>query len=88
MFNSFPTNLKRMRGKVGLTQFGLAILCNLTPSHISRIERGEINVRLKTLGRMAKALGVAPEDLISSNIKKSFFKNKNGTQSQEESDEF
>ena len=51
--------LRRKRKALGLTQERLAELCDLTPEHISGIERGRRLPSVKTLLRMAEALNVS-----------------------------
>lgn len=48
-----------------LTQEELAGRCDLHPTEIGRIERGERDLRLSTVVRVARGLDVAPETLFS-----------------------
>jgi transcriptional regulator with XRE-family HTH domain len=54
----------RRRQELGLSQRQLAALLGIAPPNIGRIERGEQNVTLGTLCKIAKELGVTVEALI------------------------
>jgi transcriptional regulator with XRE-family HTH domain len=59
-------NLKKLREKKGLSQDRLAKLADIANNTIIKIERGEnINPRLDTLKKIAKALKVKVDDLIN-----------------------
>jgi transcriptional regulator with XRE-family HTH domain len=57
-------NLRRYRERVGLSQEGLADLCDLDRTEISLLERGKRFPRLDTIVRLSRALGVLPGDLL------------------------
>jgi transcriptional regulator with XRE-family HTH domain len=57
-------NLRRYRERVGLSQEGLADLCDLDRTEISLLERGKRFPRLDTIVRLSRALGVLPADLL------------------------
>jgi len=58
-------NLKKLRGKKGLSQDRLAKLADVANNTIIKIEQGEnINPTLDTLKKVAKALEVSVNDLI------------------------
>jgi len=58
-------NLKRLREKKGLSQDRLAKLADIANNTVIKIEQGEnINPRLDTLKKIAKALEVSVDDLI------------------------
>ena len=58
-------NLKGLREKKGLSQDRLAKLADIANNTIIKIEQGEnINPRLDTLKKIAKALEVSVDDLI------------------------
>jgi transcriptional regulator with XRE-family HTH domain len=57
--------LQRIRKKAGLTQEGLAEIADLHPSYIAQIERGHKNPSLKSLTKIADALGVPVAVLIA-----------------------
>lgn len=52
------TNLKLLRGKLGLSQEVLADRVGLHRNHLGQIERGSANVTLDNLVSLANALGV------------------------------
>lgn len=60
---AFGTRLKEIRVSNNLTQEQLANECELPPSQIGRIERGEINTSISHIYRIAKALKVHPMEL-------------------------
>lgn len=58
-------NLKKLREKKGLSQDRLAKLADIANNTVIKIEQGEnINPRLDTLKKIAKALEVSVDDLI------------------------
>jgi len=58
-------NLKKLREKKGLSQDRLAKLADIANNTIIKIEQGEnINPRLDTLKKIAKALEVSVDELI------------------------
>jgi transcriptional regulator with XRE-family HTH domain len=60
----FAENLRRCRKNRGLSQQRLAFDCRLHRTEISLLERGDRNPRLTTIVRLARALGVAPAELL------------------------
>jgi transcriptional regulator with XRE-family HTH domain len=60
----FAANLRRCRKNRGLSQQRLAFDCRLHRTEISLLERGDRNPRLTTIVRLARALGVAPGELL------------------------
>lgn len=60
----FARNLKHYRQARGLTQAALAAAMDVDRAHVSAMERGQQNVTLQTLQRVAAHLGVAPAQLI------------------------
>ena len=49
--------------KEALTQEDLADACDLHPTEIGRIERGERDIRLSTIMRVARGLQIPPHKL-------------------------
>ena len=65
MANTIPPNqITAVRKRAGLKIDELAEKTGLSTTYIWRMERGERNVSLKNLQKMAEALGVAPSELI------------------------
>ena len=54
----FGKKVKELRKQKGLSQEALALLCNLDRSYIGGVERGERNVSLINIYKIAKALNV------------------------------
>jgi transcriptional regulator with XRE-family HTH domain len=61
----FSTNLRAARLRKGLTQEELASLAGLHRTYVGSAERGERNVTLESVERLARALEVPPSDLLS-----------------------
>jgi transcriptional regulator with XRE-family HTH domain len=55
----FGATVRTMRQKRGLSQEEFADLCGLHRTYIGAIERGERNVSLENIQKIAKALGVS-----------------------------
>ncbi len=60
----FARNLKHYRQLRGLTQATLAAAMDVDRAHVSAMERGQQNVTLQTLQRVAAHLDVEPAKLI------------------------
>ncbi|EPX79308.1 helix-turn-helix domain-containing protein [Litoreibacter arenae] len=60
----FARNLKHYRQLRGLTQAALAAAMDVDRAHVSAMERGQQNVTLQTLQRVAAHLDVTPANLI------------------------
>jgi len=58
-------NIRRIREEHGLSQENLAALAGLHRAYIGQIERGEKNIGLKNLEKIAKALNVNIKVLVS-----------------------
>lgn len=61
----FAANMKRIRQEKKLTQEKVAEAANLHPNYISSVERGERNISICNIERIASALGVSMTDLLS-----------------------
>lgn len=55
---------KRLRVSNFITQSELALASHLDATTVSRIEKGEVEPRLKTIRKIAEALGVHPSELM------------------------
>jgi transcriptional regulator with XRE-family HTH domain len=57
-------NIRGFRNKLGISQEKLAEFADLHRTYIGSVERGEYNLTLLTLERIAKALKVEPSLLL------------------------
>lgn len=64
----FAANVRRLRLGKHLTQEKLAEAADLHPNYISSVERGERNISICNMARIAAALGVGLETLVSDSI--------------------
>ncbi len=62
----FAANLLSARKAEGLSQEALAELAGLHPTYVGSIERGERNVSVDNIERLATALGLDVVDLLRS----------------------
>lgn len=62
------TNVLEVRSKTGISRCELIRLTGLSESHITKIERNEVDPRVGTLAKIAKALGVKVADLIEEDV--------------------
>lgn len=61
----FATNVRRLRHARDLSQEALADLAGLHRTYVGSIERGERNVSIDNMERLACALGVELRELVS-----------------------
>lgn len=61
----FGKTLRERRLANGLSQEGLAELADLHFTYVSSVERGERNISLENMARLAKALNCHIKDLVS-----------------------
>lgn len=61
----FARNMRRIRLGLEMTQERLAERAELHPNYISSVERGERNISIRNIDRIAKALGVQMAELVS-----------------------
>jgi predicted transcriptional regulator len=57
-------NIRANRKRVGITQEALADKCDMHPVEIGRAERGLRDLRVSTVVKIARGLGVAPCELL------------------------
>lgn len=58
--------IRQRRKAMGLTQEALADAAGIDRSHMGKIERGERNLTLINIARIAEALGHRPSELMAS----------------------
>ena len=61
---AFGAAVRARRKELDLSQEALADLAGIDRSHMGRIERGERNVSLMNVIRIARAMDAAPSDLL------------------------
>ena len=60
---SFGRRVRELRKQAGHSQEGFAHECGLDRTYVGGVERGERNVALVNIAKIAKALGVSISDL-------------------------
>lgn len=61
----FGERLKSIRRQKGLSQEALAFACELDRSYVGGVERGERNISLINICKLARALEVPPGELLT-----------------------
>ena len=61
---NFAANVRKLRLQRGLSQESLAEKSDLHRTYVGSVERGERNVSIDNMERLAKALGVEVRDLL------------------------
>ena len=61
----FGLAVKRLREKEGFSQEGFAAHAEIHRTYMGGIERGERNPTLTTIYKIAKALGLNPQDIFN-----------------------
>lgn len=65
MAQNRPNRLTELRNAAGLSIDEVAEKTGLSTSYVSRLERGERNLSVKTMAAFAQALGVTPAELLA-----------------------
>jgi len=60
----FGHRLRELRKQRGFSQESLALSCGLDRSYMGGVERGERNISLINIHKIARALGVQPRELL------------------------
>ena len=63
-YEKLGDNIRNYREQRGFTQEKLAELSNISEKHLSKIERGKINIKIDTLVNIADALGTSVNKLL------------------------
>jgi XRE family transcriptional regulator, regulator of sulfur utilization len=58
-------NIRARRKQAGISQEKLAEEADLHPVYVGNVERGEENISIDSLARIARALSVSVSDLVS-----------------------
>lgn len=62
--NAFGRTLKKLRVARGFSQEELAFRAEVHRTYVSQLERGVKSPSLKTIARLARALGLSPSALV------------------------
>ena len=60
----FGNRVRKLRTGLGLTQEAFALRCEIDRSYMGAVERGERNIALLNICRIADALGVSVSELV------------------------
>lgn len=60
----FGERIRAIRKQKGLSQEALALACDLDRTYIGGVERGERNISLINIHKIAEALGVKAKELL------------------------
>jgi transcriptional regulator with XRE-family HTH domain len=66
----FAANVRRLRSERGLSQEALAEAAGVHRTYIGMLERGEKNVTIYNIERLARALDVSPSHLLATDEEK------------------
>lgn len=62
---SFGLFLREIRKQKGFSQEGLALACGLDRTYIGGVERGERNISLRNIYKIANALGISAKEFFT-----------------------
>lgn len=65
---NFGENLRKIRLKNNLSQDSLALIADMDRSYLGSVERGEHNLSLNNIHKLAEALGVSPAEFFDTAI--------------------
>ena len=57
--------IKKLRTEVGFSQEKLAFACGLDRTYIGSVERGERNISVINISKIAKALAIKPSEILN-----------------------
>lgn len=63
ILNRFGARVRELRLEMGLSQEKFAAKCKLDRTYVGSVERGERNIALRNIEKIAKALKVSISDL-------------------------
>ena len=61
---AFGARLREVRKQKGFSQEGLALACGLDRTYIGGVERGERNISLVNIQKIAAALGISAKEIV------------------------
>lgn len=61
---AFGQRVRTLRAKKGISQEELADRCGVHRTYMGRIERGETNITLTNIHKVARGLGTSPASLL------------------------
>ena len=67
ILKQFSVRVKKLRSRRGITQEDLAALSGLSRQYISDVERGQRNISLLNIEKIAKAFGITISELLTFN---------------------
>ena len=65
---TFGQRVRALRKRAGLSQEQLALKCGLDRTYIGGVERGERNISIVNIEKIARAIDLSPKDLFEDEI--------------------